>query len=244
MSIGKGETSEIVAIDPGGLRAGWPVTVTEGDVGLAFGSPGFVSVIADAGVASTLVRVLSSTGRVVPTAAVTMPIEPLSAWVGAGPGEPATLVAPDRTTWVFGTRGSRTLAYALDRAGRIKAGWPRDVTPGLVELGDCPPRTTGCGWWLSRPAIGPDDVLYFTREAASRSVGGSIVALGPNGKARPGWPVTLRRPGASFEPIDVGADGTVYAVAREPEPGGGRSATVIAIAPDSTTRWSRTVVEP
>jgi hypothetical protein len=61
---------------------------------------------------------------------------------------------------------------------------------------------------------------------------------------RPGWPVELRRPGAEFWSVTVGSDGTAYALAMEPEPGGTSSASILAIAPDSTVRWTTTIVDP
>ncbi len=66
----------------------------------------------------------------------------------------------------------------------------------------CPP--------LSVPAVGPDSALYLPLQARDASVGGNIVAVGRNGRVRPGWPVELRRPGAEFWSVVVGSDGTVY----------------------------------
>jgi hypothetical protein len=70
------------------------------------------------------------------------------------------------------------------------------------------------------------------------------VAIAPDGTVRPGWPVYLTKAGAAFWSVDVGADGTVYALAVEPETGRMTSATILAIAPDSTVRYRTTVVEP
>ena len=44
--------------------------------------------------------------------------------------------------------------------------------------------------------------------------------------------------------VVVGADGTVHALAIEPESSGGSSASILAIAPDSTVRWTTTIIEP
>jgi hypothetical protein len=41
----------------------------------------------------------------------------------------------------------------------------------------------------------------------------------------------------------VGPDGTVYALAIEPEPSDASSATIIAIAPDSTVIYATTIVD-
>lgn len=64
---------------------------------------------------------------------------------------------------------------------------------------------------LAIPAVGPDSALYLPLQAATSSVGSSLVGVGPNGKVRPGWPVELQRR---------------------------------AIAPDSTVRWTTTIIEP
>ena len=100
----------------------------------------------------------------------------------------------------------------------------------------CPP--------LSVPAVGPHSTLYLSLTARDETVGGSIIAVGVDGKVRPGWPVELRRPGAEFWSVVVGPDGTAYALAIEPETGGGSSATILAIAPDSTVLYTTTIIDP
>jgi len=97
---------------------------------------------------------------------------------------------------------------------------------------------------LTAPAIGPDNVIYLMHAAADPSVGGSVVAIGPDGRVRPGWPVELKRPGAEFWSVVIGSDGTAYALAVEPESADDFSATILAIAPDSTVRYTTTIIEP
>ena len=97
---------------------------------------------------------------------------------------------------------------------------------------------------LAVPAVGPDSTLYLPLQARDASVGGSIVAVGPDGRVRPGWPVELTRPGAEFWSVVVGSDGTVYALAIEPETGDTSSASILAIAPDSTVLWTTTIIDP
>ena len=65
-----------------------------------------------------------------------------------------------------------------------------------------------------------------------------------DGRVNPGWPVELKRPGAEFWSVAVGPDGTAYALAIEPEAGGKSSASILAIAPDSTVRWTTTIIDP
>ena len=93
------------------------------------------------------------------------------------------------------------------------------------------------------PAVGPESTLYLPRQARDTSVGGRIIAVGPDGRVRAGWPVELTRPGAEFWSVVVGSDGTVYALAIEPEPSDGFSASILAIAPDSTVLWTTTIID-
>ena len=97
---------------------------------------------------------------------------------------------------------------------------------------------------LAIPAVGPDSTLYLPLQAREATVGGSIVAVGPDGRVRPGWPVVLKRPGSEFWSVVVGSDGAVYGLAVEPESGDTSSASILAIAPDSTVRYTSTIIEP
>jgi hypothetical protein len=56
--------------------------------------------------------------------------------------------------------------------------------------------------------------------------------------------VELKRPGAEFWSVVVGSDGTVFALAVEPEAGGTSSASILAIAQDSRVRSITTILEP
>ena len=126
-------------------------------------------------------------------------------------------------------------------------GWPyRPATP-LVRPDPLRPDPREDGIFcapLGRPAVGPDSVLYLPLQARDATVGGSIVAVGPDGRVRAGWPVELRRPGAEFWSVVVGSDGTAYALAIEPEPGDASSASILAIAPDSTVLYRTTIIDP
>ena len=128
------------------------------------------------------------------------------------------------------------------RAGPVGAAWPVGriaPLPGCSGREGCPGTVTGCGVWLSIPAVGPGDVLYLPQ------AGRRLVAIGPDGRVRPDWPVVLTRPGAGFWSVVVGSDGTAYALAIEPEAGDRTSsATILAIAPDGTVRYRTTVVDP
>jgi hypothetical protein len=71
-----------------------------------------------------------------------------------------------------------------------------------------------------------------------------MVAVGSNGRVLSGWPVELQRKGAEFWSIVVGSEGTVFALAFEPESGARSSATILAVAPDSTVIYRTTIIDP
>ena len=63
-----------------------------------------------------------------------------------------------------------------------------------------------------------------------------------------GWltagPVGLRRVGSAFWSVVVGPDGMVHALAIEREKSYTSSVTILGIAPDSTVRYTTTIVDP
>jgi hypothetical protein len=173
-----------------------------------------------------------------------LPIAAMSTWTGAGPGLPATFVAEDGTIFLLSDAGGRTTVFGIDPSGKIMAGWPYRAAAGLQWQGSCPGEVTGCGVSLATPAVGREDVLYLPQAAPEPATGGSLDAIGPDGRVRPGWPIVLKRPGAEFWSVVVGPGGTTFALAVEPEGGGRYSATVLAIAADGTVRYRTTLVEP
>jgi hypothetical protein len=241
-----GAGHEVAAFGLDGRAPGWPVRIGEHVDDVVFGPPGYADVIGSTPTGDRpRIRAFTSLGSEVPTATVDIPVAVQRTWNGEGYGRAAVLVGADRSVWVLGERGDRTLVYALDRSGRIRHGWPYRVTPGLEWLGGgCPKWATGCGAGLSKPAVGRGNVLYLEVAAASRRVGGSLTAIGVDGRARSGWPVTLRRPGAEFRAVVIGTDGTVFALATEPESADTDSWTILAVAPDSTVHWRMTAVDP
>jgi len=152
------------------------------------------------------------------------------------------LIARDGTIFVYSEID--TSIFALDPSLVVMRGWPFEpATPLVRRVPVVSPDGITCPS-LAIPAAGPDATLYLPLQARDAKVGGSIVAVGPDGRVRPGWPVVLKRPGAEFWSVVVGSDGTTYALAIEPEAFGGSSATILAIAPDSTVLWSTTIVDP
>jgi hypothetical protein len=169
---------------------------------------------------------------VLPMASVEKPSDPEGCVVRA-PNPP--MIAADGTVFVFSELDRRV--FALDPSLVVKRGWPYRAAKPLVRdpFSACDPRGI--------PRFGPDSTLYLPLVARDASVGGSIVAVGPDGRVRPGWPVELTRPGAEFWSVVLGSNGTVYALAIEPEPRNSFSASILAIAPDSTVLWTTTIID-
>jgi len=233
-----------VAAD-GTLRVGGRHEVPDAE-GYGFpqlGPEGIAYQLAYAG-CGTKIRTLAfdADGWVSPVASGEVPIWLLGTYSGAGPSDPAVLVAADGAAFLLG-EDERTV-YGLDPSGQTMAGWPYQADRGPQWRGSCPADVTGCGVDLSTAAVGPGDVLYLPQASRSSRTGGGLVAIGPDGRVRPGWPVVLTRPGAEFWSIVARSDGTVYALAIEPEAGERSSATILAIGPDGRVRYRVTVVEP
>jgi outer membrane protein assembly factor BamB len=245
---GDPQVGRITALDLIGERAGWPVKFDGIPSGPAF-EPGGRAIVTAGSAARSTTRVLvfDRDGKEVSASSVRLPIATVQYpdTGGCSAASPqAPLVAKDGTIFVYSEID--TAVYALDPSLEVMRGWSFEPTaplerarPGLDsehEAGYCPPPVT--------PAVGPDSTLYLPLQARDATVGGSLVAVGPDGKVRSGWPVKLTSPGAEFWSVVVSADGTVYALAIEPDGSSTSSATILAIAPDSTVRWSTTIIEP
>ena len=235
---------EVTAFDMDGQRAGWPVRLDGALSTLGFGSDGRVLVSAAATGTSRL-YVLGRDGTIV-ARSDPLAIDGASAWSGAGPdGRPlAPLLAPDGTAFVVGEGDGHGVVYRIDPSGTVMAGWPHRAATELEWQGVCPPDVTGCGVWRSVPAVGPDGVVYLPLAAPDAQIGGSLAAVGPDGQALRGWPMHLARRGAAFWSAVPASDGTLYALAIEPETGGKSSATILAISMDGTVLSRTTVVQP
>jgi hypothetical protein len=237
--------TEITAFDLGGVRQGWLARVKGRPFGFAFGPDGrlYVTEGQEDGRPSRIL-VFDRDGVSLPIGSEALPVVATSAYGGAGPfgGPPPPVVAEDGSSFLVSEEDGTTV-YGLDEAGNVMAGWPYRDAIGL-QWSHVPEGDTGTPSWRSDPAVGPGGVLYLLHPPRAATLGGSIVAIGPDGRARPGWPVELKRPGAEFWSVVLGSDGTAYALAIEPEPGDTSSASILAIAPDSTVLWTTTIVEP
>jgi outer membrane protein assembly factor BamB len=243
---GSAEVSRITALGLTGVRAGWPVSFDGLASGPAFGPGGRIVL--------TVGSLVRSTSRVLTFDAAASAVSASSAELptataefgdtgGCGLGNPQPpLVAGDGTAFVLSW--ATDAVYALDLSLKVKRGWPYEPATSFVRRDSRYIREDAFCPSLSIPAVGPDSTLYLPLEASNATVGGSIVAVGPDGRLRAGWPVELKNPGAEFWSVVVGSDGTVYALAIELETSDSSSATILAIAPDSTVIWTTTVVEP
>jgi hypothetical protein len=169
---------------------------------------------------------------------------PTSGWTGAGDEFPATpAVAADGSTMILVDDRDGTAMLALDADGDARSGWPYHAAAGMEDEGYCPAEDTGCGLFRVPTVIGRDGVVYAALEPTSPTAGGSLIAVGPDGRMRDGWPVGLRNAGSRFWGIVPGTDGGIWALAAEPE-SQGHSGTILSIAPDSTVRGRLTIAEP
>jgi hypothetical protein len=169
-----------------------------------------------------------------------LPLEAMIPWSGAGDHLLGSMLgAPDGTLRIVGGNDE---VWAVDASGGLVDGWPWTAGSPIQYDGFCPPGDTGCGQGRVGPAVGPDGQVVVALQATE--TGGALVAVDANGEVVEGWPVTLNRAGAAFWSVVSGETGVTYALAIEPEDGGGFSGTVLAIDSDSTVRWATTLVEP
>lgn len=238
-------TSELSAVGPEGVPAGFPVAIDGIASEPAFDAAARIHVTVGSPVAPPA-RILAfgADGRASDYGSEQVAIAATSDWTGAGGDFPAApLVGDDGTTFVIDTTDGATVV-GLSPAGQVMTGWPYRSAVGLEYTGFCGSGDTGCGQFRAASTVGPENVLYLLHAAASSSAGGSIVAIGQDGRVVAGWPVSLTRQGSEFWSVVVAPDGTAYALAIEPEPNNSHSATILAIAPDSTVLYTATVVEP
>ena len=233
--------SLITALALSGARAGWPVTIDGVASGPVFASAGRVVLTVGSRVQGTSrivvvdprTRALSRSPRLAIRTA-----ESGVDCVASLPERP--LVARDGKIVVFSAVD--TAIFALDPSLTLLPGWPYHMATPLVRAGYEEPDSLNC-LGIAIPAVSPDGVLYLPLQARGPKVGGMLVAIGPNGRVRQGWPVELQRPGSEFWSVAVGSDGTAYALAVEPESSQASSATILAIAPDSSVLYRTTIID-
>ena len=236
-------TARITAFDLAGVRRGWPVSLDGQASTPAFRPDGRISVTAGTEKTSTVV-VMDRAGKSISDVSPVLRIATARLGVDCGAGSPnLPIVARDGTTFVDSP--DDPTIYALDPSLDVRDGWPYTQPQGSPADECAGAEGICCSFPLATPrSIGPDGTLYLALQPERSAVGGGITMIGRNGRVRPGWPVVLRRPGALFASIVVGTDGTVHALAIEPESGGRTSATVLGIAPDGSVRYRTALADP
>ncbi len=241
------EVSELTALDLSGERAGWPLTVDGSASGPAFGPDGqIILTVGRLARKTSRVLVFDPGGDAPSSESGELPIASGVIETGDGlyecgvPSPIPPIVAHDGTILVRSEADSAI--FALDASLAVRSGWPYRPASSLVYRFS-PRSELSCGS-VATPAVAPDSTMYLPLQARDTMFGGTLAAVGPDGRVRPGWPVELTRPGAEFWSVVVGSDGTVFALAVEPEAGDASSASILAIAPDSTVRSITTILEP
>ena len=239
--------SEITALDRSGERTGWPLTVDGSASGPAFGPDGHIIFTVGHLVRKTSrVLVFDHGGESVASSSGELPIASDVIVTADGsyecgvPSPVPPIVAQDGTIFVRSEADSAIVA--LDPSLGMRPGWPYRPATRLVYRFS-PRSELSCGSFASA-AVAPDSTLYLPLQARDETVGGTLAAIDRDGRVRPGWPVGLKRPGSEFWSVVVGSDGTVFSLAVEPEPGDTSSASILAIAPDSTVLSITTILEP
>jgi hypothetical protein len=234
--------SRIRATGLEGPRIGWPVLTDLVAGAAAFGLDGRIAVTgADLeGDESRVFVFLPDGRRIVRSEPLPLRTGEIHSEGGVIPAPP--LITDDGRMAVVADLDERARAVALEPGGEAveRWPWPFEAGSGLVHPGYCPPEfELGCAFEAVTPSIGLGGVLYLPL------ADGSLIALDAHGRILPGWPVGLRRAGSTFWAVITGRDGVTYALAVEPEGGAGRfSASILAIAPDSTVLSVTTIAEP
>jgi hypothetical protein len=238
-------SSEVTAMDQSGVVAGWPRLID----GIA-AAPAFVSgerilvAVGMPGDATSDAHTFTRDGKVDGISPISMAMLDDS-WGdtgGCSPTPQQPLVADDGTIVTF-SEADRAVAV-LEPSLLPNYRWPYHPARPLVRRDERYVKEDAYCPLIAIPAVGPDSSVFLPIQARTAAVGGSLVAVNPDGRVRPGWPVELKRAGSEFWSVVVGPDGTVYALAIEPESSRTSSASILAIAPDSTVRWTTTIVEP
>lgn len=209
-SLGTGGTlidlrrSYLAALDASGHpTTGWPYSTPVPLSEPAFGSDGTAYLVAgfvigvslDLGVHEVLALAPDGTSRAGWPFRLPGRVGPLHTSMGEGQvavGEPP-VVGSDGTIYVATGKGAwgagGDLVYALGPEGRVKPGWPYAT---MLSDGALLSGATGGSPGALPPVPGSDGTLYLaTRAGSGATIHDVIVALGPDGRVRAGWPYVL-----------------------------------------------------
>ncbi|HTG40081.1 MAG TPA: hypothetical protein VK697_00580, partial [Methylomirabilota bacterium] len=241
-------SSQLIAVSSAGVPAGFPLAVAGIASVPAFDAVGRIHLnVNDGPDRLTRTLVLDTKGQMVVGGSDQLGFSATDQCVaieGSCEVPAAPLVEADGTTFVVGAFFNTTMVAGLSPSGKEMTGWPYRSDAGHQSIGICPAGEVCEGYGFAAPTMGPGNVLYLLHAAASKSAGGSIVAVGQDGRVVAGWPVSLKRAGSEVWSAVVGPDGNAYALAIEPEPNNGHSATILALAPDSKVRYTTTIIDP
>jgi hypothetical protein len=224
--------TEITAFDLDGVRPGWPVTV-DGITSQPVVAPdGLLAVVRLTKPALTSqVLWFTAAGGAPAATSGDLPLDPVGDRTGAGSVLMAPIVGADGAAWVVGAVDSTKPAVAhVVRGSAVVDLYLRELP--VQPQGSCDPQDSGCGVWLTVPAIRPDGALFAPESATggpglTSSSGGSLVAIAPNGTIPRGWPVFLPDPMAGYWSVFVARNGTVEALEVVPTDAGNEWSFVI-----------------
>ncbi len=216
-------------------RPGWPVTIQGPAAPPAIAPDGsiLVTVGGEPGQAQR-VEAIGTDGKVRTGWPYTLP-SGVEAWsYGIGEGNPPRLsppwLGPDGTAYVAvdhrGDVGSQGV-IALAPDGTVRPGWPVWLPAG-TQLQVQAALTTGGGGNLRAPAFAADGTIYVP---VVRDNHGAVLAIGPDGGSRAGWPFVTSGQFQLVVGLLTGGDGTLY-VATLSESGATEMARLYSVRPD------------
>jgi hypothetical protein len=220
--------SEITAIDLGGERAGWPVTVEGFASHPVVGPDGLLYIVRRVGSgagARAQTMTIEPGGGAATATTDGLEIDPLDDRTGAGARVMGPIVAFDGAAAVIGSDATGQMLYIVDGPQAARGFTPTRLEKPLQPIGVCDPQDTGCGVWRAVPAVGRDGTLYVPESAVGEggglasSSGGALVAIGTEGGAK-GWRIFLPDSMAGFWSVVPRPDGTILALAAIPQDAG------------------------
>ena len=218
-------TTEITAIDLGGERGGWPVTVEGSASHPVVGPDGRLHIVRRLGTgpgARAQTMTIEPSGGAATATTDGLEIDPLDDRTGAGARVMGPIIAFDGAAAVIGSDATGQMLYIVDGRQAARGFTPTRLEKPLQPIGTCDPQDTGCGVWRAVPAVGRDGTLYVPESAVgsgglTSSSGGALVAIGTEGTGGKGWQVPLPDPMAGFWSMVPRPDGTILALAAIPQ---------------------------
>ncbi len=239
------EVNRITALDRSGVRAGWPISFDGTGSRPAFGPDGQIVVTVSSYVrGTTRVLMFDPDGTASSSAELFLQTSSYAETGGCQPSQPQPpVVDANARIFVWSEMDDRILALdpSLRCKGRLAVPDRHDTCPSRQSIRQGGRVLPGADRADRRPRR---DAVPVAPGPEIRPAGGSLVAVDPVGRERAGWPVGLRRAGSEFWSVAVGTDGTVYALAVELESSRTSSASVLAIAPDSSVLYTTTIIDP